>query len=53
MLLREEADAPKRAELDRQAHEMFAFFRRYPDYAQAAESMEKLWREGSIMKIYQ
>lgn len=50
---REEADALKRAEIDRQAGEMFGFFKRYPDYAHVAEIMEKLWAEGTIMKIYQ
>ena len=50
---REEADGRKRAEIDRQAREMFAFFKSYPDYAQITENMERLWNEGAIMKIYQ
>ncbi len=50
---REEADGPKRAEIDRQACEMFRFFKRYPDYAHMAEKMESLWNEGTIMRIYQ
>ena len=50
---REEADAEKRAEIDRQAGEMFAFFRRWPAYARMIEIMERLWNEGTIMTIYQ
>lgn len=50
---REEADAEQRAEIDRQAGEMFAFFRRYPAYARMSEIMERLWNEGTIMMIYQ
>ena len=50
---REEAEGEKRAEIDRQAREMFAFFKSYPDYASVTEIMERLWNEGSIMKIYQ
>ena len=49
---REEADGLKRAEIDRQAREMFAFFKSYPDYVHITESMERLWNEGTIMKIY-
>lgn len=50
---REEAGGSKRAEIDRQACEMFSFFKGYPDYAHMAETMEMLWNDGSIMKIYQ
>jgi hypothetical protein len=50
---REETDGEKRAEIDRQASEMFTFLNSYPDYAHIAEIMEKLWNEGTIMKIYQ
>lgn len=50
---REEAEGEKRVEIDRQAREMFAFFKRYSDYAQVTESMERLWAEGTIMSIYQ
>ncbi|MBO4367224.1 MAG: hypothetical protein J5859_00810, partial [Clostridia bacterium] len=50
---REEAKGLKRMEIDRQAREMFAFFKRYPDYAETAEIMERLWNEETIMKIYQ
>ena len=50
---REEADRESRAEIDRQAREMFAFFKGYPAYVQSAEMMQRLWSEGTIMKIYQ
>ena len=50
---REETDGKKRAEIDRQASEMFTFFKSYPDYAHIAGIMERLWNEGTIMKIYQ
>ena len=50
---REEADDLKRAEIDRQARGMFAFFKGYPDYADIAGIMERFWNEGTIMEIYQ
>ena len=50
---REEADEAKRAEIDRQAHEMFSNFKAYPAYVQITEMMEQRWNEGTIMKIYQ
>ena len=50
---REEADAEKRTQIDRQAREMFTFFKSYPDYALMTENMERLWNEGTIMKFYQ
>ncbi len=50
---REEADNPKRTEIDRQARELFTFFKGYPDYVHIAEVMERFWNEGTIMKIYQ
>ena len=50
---REEANGMKRAAIDRQAREMFAFFKRYPDYAHTAKIMERLWNEDAISKIYQ
>ena len=50
---RQEAEGLKRAEIDHQAREMFAFFKAYPDYVQITETMEKLWNEGTIMQIYQ
>ena len=50
---REEADGKKREEIDRQASEMFTFFKSYSVYTHTAEDMEKLWNEGTIMKIYQ
>ena len=50
---REETDGEKRAEIDRQASEMFTFLNSYPDYAHIAEIMERLWNEGTIMKVYQ
>ena len=50
---REEADARGKAELDRQAREMFAFFKTWPMYREITEIMEGLWTEGSIMQIYQ
>lgn len=45
---REEADETKRAEIDRQAQEMFAFFKRYSDYAQTTERLEQLWNAGTL-----
>ena len=50
---REEADARGKAELDRLAREMFAFFKPWPMYREITEIMEGLWTEGSIMQIYQ
>lgn len=50
---REEADEPMKAEIDRQACEMFTLFKSYPNYAHVAEIMEGLWNEGTIMNIYQ
>lgn len=50
---REEAAEAQRAEIDRQAREMFAFFKAYPAYAHITETMERLWAEGTIMRIYQ
>ena len=52
-LRREEADGQGKAELDRQAREMFAFFGSWPMYREITEIMEKLWNEGAIMRIYQ
>lgn len=52
-LRREEADEQGKAELDRQAREMFAFFGGWPMYREITEIMEKLWNEGAIMRIYQ
>lgn len=49
----EEPDAQKRAALDGQAREMFAFFKRYPAYREITEIMERIWAEDGIMKIYQ
>ena len=50
---REEADGPKRAAIDRQARDMFTFFKSYPEYAHMTEVMERLWREETIMELYQ
>ena len=50
---REEADGENRAKIDRQAREMFAFFKSYSDYVPVTEDMERVWDEGTIMKIYQ
>ena len=50
---REEAEGEKREEIDRRAREMFEFFKSYPDYAHGTEIMERLWNEGTIMKVYQ
>ena len=51
---REEArDAQETAAIDRQAHEMLAFFKAYPMYQHIAEVMEQAWNDGSIMEIYQ
>ena len=52
-LRREEADEQEKAELDRQAREMFAFFGGWPIYREITEIMEGLWNEGAIMRIYQ
>ena len=52
-LRREEADEQGKAELDRQAREMFAFFGGWPMYREITEIMERLWNEGAIMQIYQ
>ena len=51
-LRREEADERGKAELDRQAREMFAFFGSWPIYREITEIMEGLWNEGKIMEIY-
>lgn len=51
---REEAkDAQAVAAIDRQAQEMFAFFKTCPIYRQITEGMEKSWNEGTIPEIYQ
>lgn len=50
---REEASAARRAEIDRQAGELFALFKRFPEYARVAEIMERLWNDGTIMNSYQ
>lgn len=50
---REEAKGSKIREIDRQAREMFEFFKRYPEYTEVAEEMERIWNEGAIMEIYQ
>lgn len=50
---REEADSLRREAIDRQACEMFVFFKAYPDYAHIAETMERLWHAGTIMEAYQ
>ena len=50
---REEADEKKRAQIDRKAREIFTFFKSCPEYAHTAKSMDRLWNEGTIMKIYQ
>ena len=50
---REEANAQEQAAIDRQAHEMLAFFKAYPMYQHIAEVMEQAWNDGSIMEIYQ
>lgn len=50
---REEAKGSKIREIDRQASEMFEFFKRYPEYTEVAEDMERIWNEGAIMEIYQ
>ena len=52
-LRREEADEQEKAELDRQAREMFAFFKGWSIYREITETMERLWNEGRIMQIYQ
>ncbi len=52
-LRREEAkDAAAAADIDRQAAEMLAFFKRFPAYRRIAEIMEKSWNDGNIMEIY-
>ena len=52
-LRREEADKQGQAELDRQARELFAFFKSRPMYHRITEIMEQLWDEGEIPRIYQ
>ncbi len=49
---REEAAPKEKAALDRQAHEMLDFFRRYPIYLSIAEAMERAWDEGTIPEGY-
>ena len=49
----EAANAQETAAIDRQAHEMLAFFKAYPMYRHIAELMEKYWDDGSIMGLYQ
>lgn len=50
---REEAAPEEQAAIDRQAHEMLAFFKGYPMYREIAEIMDGLWNDGKIMAIYQ
>ena len=50
---REEATPEEQAAIDRQAHEMLAFFKGYPMYREIAEIMEELGNDGRIMAIYQ
>lgn len=49
----EETDEQGRGEIDRQARDMLAVFRKYPAYEHISEIMEQAWHEGTIMKIYQ
>ena len=48
----EETDPETVAAIDAQAHAMLDLFKSYPIYSGIAESMEKIWNEGSIMRIY-
>ena len=51
---REEAKTTQEtAEIDRQAHEIFEFFKGYPIYQKTTEIMERLWNAGTIMEIFQ
>ena len=52
-LRREEAPDGQKAEIDRQAREMFAFFKRYPAYRGITELMEEGWNDGTLKEIYQ
>ena len=53
-LRKEEApEGPERDALDAQARQLFAFFKGYPLYREIAETMERLWNEDGIGKIYQ
>ncbi|MBQ3651738.1 MAG: hypothetical protein II959_04805, partial [Clostridia bacterium] len=49
----EAADEKAKAEIDRQAREMLAFFKSYPIYRTMAELMEQGWNDGTLMEIYQ
>ena len=42
-----------KAEIDRQAQEIIAFFKSYPIYRTMAELMEQGWNDGTLMEIYQ
>lgn len=42
----------ERAAIEKQARDLFAFFRGYPEYREMAELMEKLWNEGALLRIY-
>ena len=50
---REEAAPEEQAAIDRQAHEMLAFFKGCPMYREITEIMDGLWHDGKIMAIYQ
>ena len=50
---KEEArDDETKAQIDRQAQEMLAFFKSYPIYRTMAELMEQGWQDGTLMEIY-
>ena len=48
---REEASAEARADIDAQARDMLALFKRYPMYGDMALRMEEAWEAGDIMEI--
>lgn len=49
----EETDPVRRNVIDRQAHELLSYLRRYPSYREPARIMEWHWDNGNIMQIYQ
>ena len=49
---REVASAVARADIDAQARDMLALFKRYPMYGDMARRMEEAWEAGDIMDIY-
>ena len=48
----EETDPVRRNVIDRQAHELLSYLKRYPSYREPARIMEWHWDNGNIMQIY-